>query len=468
MRTTGQIGLALFAVIALVAGVTYLSQYGPSGGRTADAGATSTPSKDTGALPEGATIGFATPKVEWTEPAEGEFEKALRGYHDFWFQNLGPTTTLIGLEFKNCKCEDAEVMVLDEKHLDNFRRWFGTSAATVLAGLQRGPLACVSLLVWEDLAVPKLFDLNLKWQGLQQGAHTGVPVPPKGGGIVRVRFEGKKDLMGPFLVKARLWAQPEGKPQLRSYGELEMPITYVAPISLTSSQVNLGTFNAKDEKTDSVMVFSTTEAGFDLYASQTSPSPLIDVQIDDLNPAEIAEYQKAAQMERRVLSAKRVKITARERLSDSQRMDLGPFYRKILLSRTKDDPDEAQLVVGGEIRGELVVGSPDDRGRIALNSFRSRGGASKTVTILAQNPELDLETKAIRIYPENLQAHMEVRLEKLKPSGAEKRHRWHLHVRLKEGFPPGKLPDGSALFLQIAGSSPPRQIRIPITGMAYQ
>lgn len=465
MRTTGQIGLALFAIIALVAGVTYLSQYGPGRGADASAGAGAAVNASS---TEMETIGFSTPKIEWSDPGEGEFEKAMRGYHDFWFRNLSSTPMLIGLEFKNCKCEDAEVMVLDEAQIPAFHKWFGTSAATILAGLQRGPLACVSLMAWQDLAVPKLFDLNMKWQGLQQGAHTGVAVPPKGGGIVRVRFEGKKDLVGPFLVKARLWAHPEGKPLQRSYGELEMPITYVAPISVTVGQLNLGSFNAKDEKTDQVMVYSTTEAAFDLYATQAHPSPLIDVQIDDLSPAEIAEYLKEAQMQRRVLAAKRVKVTARERIADNQRMDLGPFYRKILLARSKDDPDEAQLVVGGEIRGEVVVGSPEDRGRIDLKSFRSRSGANKTVTILAQSPELDLETKDIRVFPENLQSHMDVRLEKLKPSGSEKRNRWHLHVKLKEGFPPGKLPEGSAVYLQIAGSNPPRQIRIPITGMAYQ
>lgn len=467
MRTIGQIGLALFAIIALVAGVTYLSQYGPGRGSGSDA----TKGQDAAVSPETTdigTVGFVTPKVEWTDPAEGQFEKALRGYHDFWFRNLSTTPLLIGLEFKNCKCEDAEVMVLDEKHIPNFHKWFGTSAATILAGLERGPMACVSLMAWQYLAVPKLFDLDMKWESLEQGNHKGLPIPPKGGGLVRVFFQGKKELMGPFLVKARLWAEPEGQPQHRSFGDLEMPINYVAPISTTAGQINLGAFNANDEKSDGVMIYSTTEAGFNLYATMPVPSPMINVQIDDLNPAEIADYQKTGQLEQRVLSAKRLKVTARERLADNQRMDLGPFYRKIFLSRTKDDPEELQVVVGGEIRGEIVVGAPDDRGRIDLKTFRSNAGITKTITILAQNPELDLDTKGVRVYPENLQSHVDIRLEKMNPTSSEKRNRWRLHVKLKPGFPPGAMPEGSALFLQIAGSNPPRQIRIPITGRAYQ
>jgi len=124
--------------------------------------------------------------------------------------------------------------------------------------------------------------------------------------------------------------------------------------------------------------------------------------------------------------------------------------------------------VTGEVRGELVVGAPEDRGRIDLKTFRASNGISKTIAVLAQQPNLELDTKDIGVYPENLQANMRLRLEKLKPIGGEQRNRWYLHVTLSPGFPPGKLPDGSALFLRIAGSNPPRQIRIPMGGMAYQ
>ena len=466
MRTTGQIGLALAAIIALVAGVTYLSQYGPSSGKVAEPVALDSSGEKASSGPE--IIRFATGKVEWAGPNEGEFERGSHGHHDFFFLNYADKTTLLGIDFKNCKCEDAEVIVLDSAQVAKFPQWFGTSAATILAGLERGPLACVSLMAWEELAVPKLFGLNMAWEQLDQESKKGVPVPPKGGGIVRVRFKGKKDLFGAFLVKVRLWQQPEGEPAQRMYGEIELPITYVAPITLSSGQINLETFNARDEKSGALMIYSSTQGKFDLYVNEVHPTPLINLRIDDLNNDEIAELQKASGPEKRILAAKRVLVTVHERLSDSQRMDLGPFYRKVWVSTSKDDPEEASFVVGGEIRGEVVVGSTEDRGRIDLKSFKARSGISKTVSILAQQPNLELDTKDIHVYPESLQSHMKVHLEKLKPIGGEQRNHWRLQVTLTPGFPPGKMPEGSAVFVQIVGTNPPHQIRIPVTGMAYQ
>lgn len=469
MRTTGQIGLALLAIIVLVAGVTYLAQYGPSkAAKPADSGTyAAKPEGATDKPPDLGTIAFANQKVEWSERNEGDFEKALKGYHDLWFRNFSSKPTIVGLEFKNCKCTDAEIMTLTESQLPRFKEWLATSSATILAGMERGPLACASLLTWEYVAVPKLFGMDMKWQGLEQGKET-VKIPPNGGGLLRVHFEGKKDLVGAFLVKARLWAEPEGEPKNRTVGDIEMPINYVQPISLTNGQINLETFNARDEKTGETLVYSTTEGGFNLFVTQAHPSPLINVEIEDLTPEEIADYKSKDILEKRAIAAKRIKVTAHERLNDKERLDLGPFYRKINLSRSKDEPEDAQVVVTGEVHGELVVGAPEDRGRIDLKTFRASNGTSRTIAVLAQQPNLELDTKDIGVYPENLQANMRLRLEKLKPIGGEQRNRWHLHVTLNPGFPPGKMPEGSALFLRIAGSNPPRQIRIPINGMAYQ
>ncbi len=470
MRTAIQVALALVAIMALVAGVTYLAQYGPkSGGVTPESNnaAGQPPVAGNQGQPDNGTIAFATQKVQWTEKHEGDFEKAKKGHHDLFFRNQSLTPTVIGLEYKNCKCTDAAIMPLSKEQLPAFDKWVGTSSATILAGLQRGPLACVSLMGWEYMAVPKLFGLEMVWHGLEQGKAT-VTIPPEGGGVLRIQFEGKKDLTGDFLVKAGLWAEPEGQPNRRTHGEVEVQINYVAPVVLTNSQINLESFNAGDEKSGETLLYSTTDGGFDLYANQPHPSPLIDVRIEDLTSAEIAEYKKAEILEPRTLAAKRIKITVHERLGEANKMDLGPFYRKIFLSKSKDDPEDAMVVVGGEIRGELVVGAPEDRGRIDMKTFRSERGVDRTVAVLAQQPNLELDTKVVRVYPENLQDFMNVTVEKAKPIGGEKRNRWHLHVSLKPGFPPGKFPEGTAVFLQIAGTTPPRQIRIPIIGMAYQ
>ncbi len=192
MKTTGQIGLALVAIIALVAGVTYLSHYGPSAARSGETTPDAAKNDKPAAQPEDfAIITVPNRKVEWMEPSEGDFEMGSRGYHDFWLQN-GKQPTLLGLAFKNCKCTDVEVMVLDEEHLPNFHRWLGVGATTVLAGMQQGPLACVSLMAWDELALPKLFGLDMKYQVLETDAKKGISLPAKGGGIIRVRLRARK------------------------------------------------------------------------------------------------------------------------------------------------------------------------------------------------------------------------------------------------------------------------------------
>ena len=133
--------------------------------------------------PDLGTIAFRTPKVEWTEKNEGDFEKAKKGYRDLWFINMSSKPTVVGLEYKNCKCTDAEIMPLSKQQLPGFYKWMGSSAATILAEMQRGPLACVSLMEWEYVAVPQLFGLDMKWHGLEQGKET-VTIPPEGGGLL--------------------------------------------------------------------------------------------------------------------------------------------------------------------------------------------------------------------------------------------------------------------------------------------
>ena len=87
---------------------------------------------------------------------------------------------------------------------------------------------------------------------------------------------------------------------------------YAAPVVLNNAQINLEAFNAGDEKSGEALVYSTTDAGFNLYATQSHPTPLINVQIEDVTPDEIADYKKAGTLEARALAAKRVKVTVHE------------------------------------------------------------------------------------------------------------------------------------------------------------
>ena len=63
------------AIIALVAGVTYLSHYGPSAARSGETTPDAAKNDKPAAQPEDfAIITVPNRKVEWMEPSEGDFE----------------------------------------------------------------------------------------------------------------------------------------------------------------------------------------------------------------------------------------------------------------------------------------------------------------------------------------------------------------------------------------------------------
>src|SRR5947209_19795070 len=85
MKSLSQIVLAIGAVVVLVAGVTFVSQY-QVGGTTP----TTTPTTTTETVSSGAEVKvnfFRGTIWEWKPPSAGQFEQQTTGWHDFWFQN---------------------------------------------------------------------------------------------------------------------------------------------------------------------------------------------------------------------------------------------------------------------------------------------------------------------------------------------------------------------------------------------
>jgi hypothetical protein len=119
--------------------------------------------------------------------------------------------------------------------------------------------------------------------------------------------------------------------------------------------------------------------------------------------------------------------------------------------------------VGGVVRGDVTVGSESDNGRIVLGTIRASTGYNKVVKISSPLPDLTLQVERIDP-PDSF-----VKVKSLKParqSSAGGSH-WELAVEVPRDVPTGKIPDHTAVILQIPGSLP-RHIRIPVTGMVYQ
>ena len=164
----------------------------------------------------------------------------------------------------------------------------------------------------------------------------------------------------------------------------------------------------------------------------------------------------------RALSGYRIRVAVRERLNDQVQMDLGPFSRKIKLT-SDPDVEESNINITGVIRGDVMVGSEADNGRIVLGTIRASTGYNKTVKI--SSPLAGLTLQLERVDPSD----SFIKVKSLKPawqSSAGGSH-WELAVEVPRGVPTGKIPDHTAVILQIPGNLP-RHIRIPVTGMVYQ
>ena len=168
----------------------------------------------------------------------------------------------------------------------------------------------------------------------------------------------------------------------------------------------------------------------------------------------------------RVLAGYRVQVRVRERISEKDRMELGLLSRRIVLTSSPDITAGTVLITGA-VRGEVAIGTEEDKGRVRLGSYRWSRGTSKTLMLQAEVAGLELKQEYIRFEPPVLSC-LQITLEKQPVTALDPRSRWRLQVAVPpNGLIEGPFPEHSAILLQIPGQ-PPRQIRIPVTGAATQ
>jgi hypothetical protein len=456
MKFVSQIGLAIVAIVGLVAGITYVSQILPEG-RTPVSPGTAADTKATDLI-------FPVRKVEWDPPSAGEVEQETRGYHDFWFQNEAAAPVELGLHSKSCKCSDVTVCLLSPDQAVRIQLVAPFCAVSQIVAGQLGILELCAQVLIDPANSPELLAMRkLDWQKLDPGDPKGVVVEPRGAGMVRLAYEGKKDKVGGELLSVTLWIQArEGRPAPRSFTNLELPVTFVPPVRVLDASLSLDDVNPREEKQVQFMCWSSTRADFPLTVKEPFNDPCVSCAWSPLSAQERHSLNETTKS--RVLSGYRVRVLVRERPDDNQQMDLGPFNRRIAL--TSDAAREPTIVqVHGVVRGEVTVGAEEDKGRIALGTYPARRGVpDKRVKLTSEQPGLELELA--RIEPEGIRYVRVKSLKKIEPT-VDGRTRWELAVEVPPGGPSGKLPEHCAVLLKIPGKTP-RHIRIPITGMAYQ
>jgi hypothetical protein len=458
-----QIILALLGFVGLIGGVTFISQYQPSAPPAESKQTSSRPADPSQAL----GLIFPESIKKWDTTSENEVEQLSGGHYDFRFENRNAVPVDVGVLSISCKCTGVSLCVLTPEEMKRYLVW-ASSVPTFECGLGfSGIFHMLTQVAADQQATQGLQSLKLNWRGDLKADHDHrkvATIPPDGAGLVRMNFQGKTQAPGGQRLSVELWTQAhEGSSRMVGREKLEFSVTYVPPLRVMPTTADLEDMNMGDEKSVDFAVWSSTRAQFSLTARERSGDPCFICTCTPMTPNDCRDFADGSEGHVRALSGYRVHVTVKERLSDKVQLDLGPFQRRIVFS---SDPgiEDGSVVVSGNVRGDVVVDSPEDDGKIKLGTFPASRGVKKVVRIMALKPEMELMME--RVEPETLD-YLKVQSPKRVQSGADSKSHWELAVEIPPGSPAGPLPRHSAILLVTPGN-PPRHIRIPVLGTAVQ
>jgi hypothetical protein len=430
--TVQKIGLVV-VVMCLVAGVAFVRNWMPSqgpGGPSAD--------NKAGSKLEETRIDFKATTIRGVP----EYELNSTSVFDFWFRNNNAFPVEMGLEKKSCKCTRVEALVLTEDEDSAL-----PEAVKQPDSMEASPRGDVHF----------FRDEPARWQALmdpREKEHTTVTVPASRSGVVRLSWKGEK--LGPVRVTATFWVQLEGNPRTRGgYAELQVPAKVVDPIQVNPPDaVKIPDLEPGQHQVVEFLCWSSTRPRFTLTAKVDPQHPCYLPQCTSLAGA---EFKKAAaalkdKTQAEALCAYRVVVTVNERIADGHQLDLGPFLHKVNLASDLADFPVVSPQIRGVVRGEVKVGTEDDRDKIVLKAFSAKKGIALSVPVETSVPGLKLELES------KSPAFLEARL----TSGDEPMH-WNLEVKVPPNQCFGRLPPDSAVILKTQ-SQHPRRIRIPVLG----
>lgn len=404
--------MPLAIVLALVAGVTFVSQF------------TGTqPTKVVRPPASEEPLRFVTTRVSWDDDDPDyvrEFELGEKGRYDFWFRNP--------------YAEPVRVT------------WKGPPGAELMLGM-------LPKTAWGETTDFKKAPEFAEGQIMREGQAVEVPAadPQQGSAVGAIRLTWRSAKLGPQKLAADLALQPAGKSE--AIRRLEVPVMVVPAVRVQPDWRNVPDLAANGEQTVEFLCWTATRDGFEL-ASEDQPHPCFRVAWKPLDAEErrrLGEKQNS-----RVRAGYRVSVTVAER-AGKDRLDLGPYVQKIRL-RAKGVEEPVVLEVSGLVRGEAYLVTPGAKDRIDLGTFPRSRGISKPLVLGVEPPARDLRLVSS---PPGLQV-------KLEPRPAEDgQKRWDLEVTVPANHPGGPLPPGSAVVLEVIGPETRRWV-IPVLGQAIQ
>jgi hypothetical protein len=447
--------LAIVLFLAIVGGLTWYMQYMPGRGVVQDVPKGPAPVAVREVLRFVRTaeqVGPLHAVFEVNEEGKDaeyvlESEKGEKGEYSFLFHNVLDRPAEMEMDRADCDCTHADIGIVP------YEQW--TKIDAVLA---KTPYAKPS------------FETEPEWYVCQKNQHNGIKIPAGAYGVLRVRWDGRKEPGGMLKLHLLFWCQPEGEQLNRQTVELWVPVKVVQPLQFEPGKYPLGLLGPGDHQTAEFHVWSSTRDKPDVIfgpRDEKEKDPLFKIDAKPLTPEQCKKLQHdlrtrekpLLQIYTRVKAGYLVKVTVYEQ-ADGHQMDQGPFIRPVPIILDEAPVTWTTPQVGGHIRGPLEVGGEADQAKVQLRLFSAAETKTAIVPIYG-DPAFSLQID--HKYPPFLQVDLQ---RKTKESTAQ-RARWDLKVTIPAKAWTGALPDDSRVVLRIGGN-PPRLVRIPVVGTATQ
>jgi hypothetical protein len=316
-----------------------------------------------------------------------------------------------------------------------------------------------------------------------QNAYEAVDVAPGAIGWVRLKFRGEK--AGRKSLVARMWMNDR---ETGGRTDLELRLLFheavrVNPVLLigTLTDAELSATVTRD-----IVCWSSTRKNLNLEValaptrSNRASDPVTIGQPIPLTADEVRKLEKElnprplkpsdASTSGPVLCAYRIPITLSPIAPDKTPFDVGPFRRRVLITCADTKAEPTAVVVLGQIRGLLDLGTEDEAGQLNFGSFRRSQGKTQSMPLHTEAEGLTLEFDRQRT-PEYLEATL---IPGKSVSSESKPKSWSLRVQVlpnkASGFFPRKddpIYEDSAVYLNAKlPGKPTRSIRIAVQGTA--
>ena len=396
--------------VLMVGAIAWVTQFMPNW-RSADPNAPTPVGKA-----QAAALRFVFLRAVWDKDDEEyalEMEKGRNGHFDYPFENLLDQAAEIGLVETSCGCSHLEVCLLPRAEWERYRQEILNNPLSARFGDWQ----------WEKMTID----------------NKGLVVPPKGVGLVRVNWNTRGDLDSRLQLRPRIWHQPLSQLAGRNFETLQVSARVAAPIRFVPIRGSVGNLGSRDSGVAEFTLWSGTRPELDLKWDE-SAEPLYTYAAKPLSREQCKEMEKklrAAGDNARVLKAFRFQVTVKEQASGKQ-LDQGPIYHTV--NFLLDDEKVPGPLVVGNVRGDVLVGSAEERGKVDLKTFRAKEGAHRTVSLWTEDDQVILETES------HAPRTLEIKLTKGEKIGS--RTKWQLEVTVPPSTQFGAFSEESVIILR--------------------